>query len=62
MGWKYERAEENEPVCPDVWRIFDERDPSYEATICELWGGENDNEALAREICDAHNMTPNDQN
>jgi hypothetical protein len=53
--WHYERTEENEPASPDVWRVFDDSDQSNEATVCELWSGEHDNEALAREISEAHN-------
>lgn len=53
--WKYEKTFSGEPIEPDVWRVYDERDPSHEATICELWSGEHDNEAMAREICDLHN-------
>lgn len=53
--WRYEPLNEDEPLAPDTWRVYDDSDPSYEATICELWSGEHDNETLAKEICDAHN-------
>lgn len=53
--WKYEITERHEPMGPDVWRIYSTKDDSYEATICELWSGQHDNEALAKYICDLHN-------
>jgi hypothetical protein len=55
MTWKYEKTEENEPLSPDIWRVYDDSDGSYEATVCELWSGEHDNESLAKEICESHN-------
>lgn len=48
--WYLEISEANEPNAPDCWRVASEADRSYEATICECWSGEHDNEKLARYI------------
>ena len=39
-----EVVEQCEPAAPDIWRVHG-GDDSYEATICECWTGEQDNEA-----------------
>lgn len=54
MAWACERVETDD-VGPEVWRVYDTGDSSYEATICEFWSGEHDNARLAREMCDQHN-------
>jgi hypothetical protein len=53
--YAWEMTEENEPQAPNQYRIFRRSDPSYEATVCELWSGEQDNEKVAQAICDALN-------
>ncbi|HZR03870.1 MAG TPA: hypothetical protein VFA81_11925 [Burkholderiales bacterium] len=41
---------------PPIWRVFSDNDSSYEATLCELWSGEHDNEANARLIAAAPDL------
>lgn len=55
--WAYECVEPDDGASPSTWRIYPVDDPSYEATICELWSGEHDNEKLCEEICAAHNTS-----
>lgn len=57
VKWNYECVEVETEDKPATWRVFPENDDSYEATICELWSGEYDNEQLCKEICAAHNAT-----
>ncbi len=56
VKWRYECVEsEPDDGGPPIWRVYREDDSSYEATVCELWTGEQDNEQVAREICHRHN-------
>jgi hypothetical protein len=62
VNWKYEEMEPDDGCSPATWRIFREDDPSIEATICELWSGENDSKAICEEICASHNhLVKNEQ-
>lgn len=53
--WKYEQLEPETAGEPSRYRVFSTYDPSYEATLCELWSGEHDNEEMAKKICDTLN-------
>lgn len=55
LEYAWEVTEEREPQAPNQYRVFRRSDPSYEATVCELWSGEQDNAAVAKAICDALN-------
>jgi hypothetical protein len=48
--WTVNMLAEYEPSSPNIYGIYG-GDPSYEATICELWSGEHDNPSTAALIC-----------
>lgn len=54
--WDYELWQSCEPAAPDIYRVIASRDDSHEATLCELWSGEHDNEANARLISAAPDL------
>jgi hypothetical protein len=55
--WKATCAEHETEAEPSLWRIHG-GDDSLEATICELWSGEHDNESCAKLITVLRNAWP----